>query len=223
MARIGAGEMELEDAHSQRLPANVDAEDAVAMGAFIGQMLARHRIKLNRVIVDVPRDRAVINRLTVPPTPLNELAAAVRFQAMRELPFPIDEAAIDYVVTARNEDNHATEVLLAAVRREPLDRLRETCEAAGLTPARIGLRPYANTISVNHLPGDGRPARAVRRRRPHAHGNRRHLRRRPGVLPARRTSTSPSRAASRSATTAVSRQRPSWRRSSWPIPPRRPP
>lgn len=152
VARVGPGEMELEDAHAHRVPTNVDTEDPQAMGALIAQTLQRHRIKHNRAIVDVPRDKAVINRLTVPPTPLNELAAAVRFQAMRELPFPINEAQIDYVVTEINEGNLATEVLLAAVRLEALDRLRETCRAAGLTPARIGLRPYANMVAVNHLP-----------------------------------------------------------------------
>jgi type IV pilus assembly protein PilM len=152
VARVGAGEMQLDDAHAHRIPAGVDSDDPQAMGTFIAQQLQRHRIKHNRVIVDVPRDKAVINRLPVPPTPLHELAAAVRFQAMRELPFPLDEAQIDYVVTARNEEGLATEVLLAAVRLEALDRLRETCQAAGLTPARIGLRPYANMVSVMHLP-----------------------------------------------------------------------
>lgn len=152
VARVGGGEMELEDAHAHRIPSSVDPEDPRAMGALIAQTLQRHRIKQSRVIVDVPRDRAVINRLTIPPTPSSELAAAVRFQALRELPFPLDEAQIDHVVTQRNEEHLAVEVLLAAVRLETLDRIRETCAAAGLTPARIGLRPYANMISVMHLP-----------------------------------------------------------------------
>jgi type IV pilus assembly protein PilM len=153
VARVGAGEMQLEDAHAHRIPNNVDPEDPQAMGAFIAQALQRHRIREKRVIVDVPRDKAVINRLTVPPTPLNELAAAVRFQAMRELPFPVAQAQFDYVVTERNDDGLATQVLLAAVRSDSLEQLRATCEAAGLTPARIGLRPYASMIAVGHLPG----------------------------------------------------------------------
>jgi len=153
VARIGGGTMKLEDAHAHRFPANVDAADPKVVGGVIAQLLERHRIRLNRAIVDVPRDRAVINRLRVPPTPPEELAAAVRFQAMRELPFPLDEAQIDYVITERDADGRATEVLLAAVRSEVLEQLRETCLAAGLTPARIGLRPYANLLAVNRLPG----------------------------------------------------------------------
>lgn len=152
VARVGTGEMELEAAHAHRIPPNVDPEDSRAMGGFIAQQLERHRISNVRVIVDVPRDKAVINRLNLPPTPRSELAAAVRFQAMRELPFPLDEARIDYVVSTVGSDGLATQVLLAAVRIEVLDRIRETCEAAGLTPARIGLRPYANMVSVQRLP-----------------------------------------------------------------------
>lgn len=152
VARIGGGAMELEDAHSHRLPHTVDCDDPESMGAFIAQSLKRHHWHHKRVIVDVPRDKSVINRLSLPPTPDNELAAAVRFQAMRELPFSLDEAVIDYVVLRRDENNRAVEVLLAAVRTEALDRLRETCVAAGLTPARIGLRPYAILVSVVHLP-----------------------------------------------------------------------
>ncbi len=147
----GKKKMSLEDAHSHRLPNSVDADDPQAMGEFIQQMLRRHRLRFKSVLVDVPRERAVINRLALPPTPDNEVAAAVRFQAMRELPFSVDSAAIDYVVTNRDEEGQAIEVLLAAVTNDTLDRVRATCDAAGLTPARIGLRPYANLVSLQHV------------------------------------------------------------------------
>ena len=147
VSRDKGGKMQLEDAHSHRIPANVDVDDAKSMGAFIAQMQKRHRWHHKRVIVDVPRERAVISTLTLPPTPLDELAAAVRFQALKELPFPVDEAVIDYAIIT-SDGKLVTEVLLAAVRTETLDNLRETCLAADLTPARIGLRPYANVVSV---------------------------------------------------------------------------
>jgi type IV pilus assembly protein PilM len=153
VARVGKGRTVLEDAHSHRLPNTVDADDPEAMGDFIRSMLRRHRLHYKSVVVDVPRERAVINRLALPPTPTADVAAAVRFQAMKELPFPIDTAAVDYVIMGRDEKGQATEVLLAAVTMETLDRVRLTCEAAGLTPARIGLRPYANLISIRRTKG----------------------------------------------------------------------
>lgn len=151
VARLGGTKTVLADAHSHCLPDDVDAEDPEALGAFIKQMLRRHRLSHRRVVVDVPRERAVINRLSLPPTPNDEVAAAVRFQAMKELPFPVDSAAIDFVVMGRDEKGLATEVLLAAVTIDTLNRTRATCEAAGLVPMRIGLRPYANLVSARHV------------------------------------------------------------------------
>jgi type IV pilus assembly protein PilM len=152
VARIGGGRMALEDAHLHRVPAEITADEPQAFGGFIARALSQHQIRHKHVIVDVPRDRAVINRLRLPPTPNDELPAAVRFQAMRELPFPLDEAQIDFVTIERDEQGRSTEVLLAAVRRETLELIRATCEAAGLKPTRIGLRPYANLVSVRQLP-----------------------------------------------------------------------
>ncbi len=155
VARVGKNRTVLEDAHSHRVPNTVDSDDPEAMGDFIRAMLRRHRLSHRSVVVDVPRERAVINRLTLPPTPAAEVAAAIRFQAIKELPFSVDSAAIDFIIMGRDANGLATEVLLAAVTTETLNRVRLTCEAAGLTPARIGLRPYANLISILRTRGTG--------------------------------------------------------------------
>lgn len=152
-ARVGAGRVHLEEAHARRIPSNIDIDDPATMGEFLKQTLERHNIRLRRAIVDVPRERVHIHRLTLQPTPENEVAAAVRFQAARELPYPVDEAQVDFVVMQRDEGGRVIEVLLAAVRLEALARLQATLEAAGLTLARVGLRPYANMVSVGRLPG----------------------------------------------------------------------
>lgn len=151
-ARVGRGGMELAAAHRVAIPEGVDIVDASTMGSFISGVLQEKELRQKRVIVDVPREKAVTARLTLPPTPHDELAAAVRYQAMRELPFPIEQAAVDFVATETNEDGLTTEVLLAGVRKEHLDQIRAICHQAGLTPIRIGLRPLANAISVRNLP-----------------------------------------------------------------------
>ncbi|RMF76138.1 MAG: hypothetical protein D6744_12585, partial [Planctomycetota bacterium] len=136
VARLSGGRAVLEDAHAHRLPPEIDASDPEKLGAFIAHMLERHRIRQKRVVVDVPRDQAVINRLRLPPTPPEEVAAAVRFQAQRELPFPIEEAEVDYAVMATDDGGAVTEVLMVGVRRSTLDAIVATCTAAGLTPTR---------------------------------------------------------------------------------------
>ncbi|MGE3181928.1 MAG: pilus assembly protein PilM [Phycisphaerae bacterium] len=141
----------LEAAHREALPPEVKPDDAEAMGDFIASKLRAHKIKLKQVLVDIPRDKAVINRLSIAPTPDRELPDVVRLQALRELPFSVDDAEIDHVVLARDDKNLATEVLLVAVLKKSLEKIIETCRRAGLTPARIGLRPYANLSAVRAL------------------------------------------------------------------------
>ncbi len=150
-ARTGGGSIVLDDAHSNRLPAGTDSENPQALGAFIADCLKRHRLRFKQCVVDVPRERAVINRLTLPPTPVLELPAAVRFQAMKELPFPLDEAQIDFAVLQRDEKGLVTEVLLAAARLDVLERINAVCSAAGLKPSSIGLRPYSNLIGLSRI------------------------------------------------------------------------
>lgn len=154
----GRGAIALQDAHAAVIPPSLNLEDPAALGAFILQKLKRYNLSARRVAVDIPRERAVINALTLPPTPIDELPATVRFQALKELPFPVDEAVIDFAVTRRESRTVITEVMLVAVRKEVLERVRDTCAAAGLTPVHIGLRPYSNAFSVvaAHQPGEKR-------------------------------------------------------------------
>ncbi len=154
----GRGSIALQDAHAAMIPPSLNPDDPAALGAFIVQKLKRYNLSTRRVALDIPRERAVINALTLPPTPIDELPAAVRFQALKELPFPVDEAVIDFAVTRRESRNVITEVMLVAVRKEVVERVRDTCAAAGLTPVHVGLRPYSNAFSVvaAHRPGDKR-------------------------------------------------------------------
>ncbi len=153
VARVGSGSFQLEDAHWPPIPSSVDVEDPQSLGAFIAHALTTKRVHCRRAVIDVPRDRAVINRLSLPPTPPEELPSAVRFQALKELPFPVDESAIDYLVLESDGEGRATEVLLAAVRNETIEKLKATCAAAGLELARVGLRPCANLVSISAMPG----------------------------------------------------------------------
>src|SRR5262245_19363428 len=82
-ASVGGGSVRLQEAHQYRVPPGLDTEDPIAMGPFIATSLERHRVRLKKCIVDVPREKALINRLKLPPTPASELAGAVRFQALR--------------------------------------------------------------------------------------------------------------------------------------------
>lgn len=151
VARRDLRKATLDAAHRAAVPAEVQHDDPEAMGKFIATKLREYKIKQKQVLVDIPRDKAVINRLSIAPTPERELPDVVRLQALRELPFSVDDAEIDHAILSRDDKGLATEVLLVAVLKKTLDKITETCQHAGLKPMRVGLRPYANLNAVQAL------------------------------------------------------------------------
>ncbi len=154
-ARIGRGQVRVLRAAAVPVPAGVVDGDPEVLGDFLRQTLAREKIRARRAVVSVPRDQAVLNTLSLPEASRDELAAMVHFQVIKELPFPADEAVIDFAATGSPDSPRppepkaqAGDVLVAAVRNEVFDFYRRVCQRAELRLERIGLRPYENLVAV---------------------------------------------------------------------------
>ena len=83
-----------------------------------------------------------LKRLTLPPAPDEDLPSLVRFQARREFNALSDDWPLDFVPFDEDPDAPRN-VLAAAVAPDLVKQIQETCEAAGLKPAHLVLRPYA--------------------------------------------------------------------------------
>ena len=137
---------------SESMPEGIDLADARAVGEFLGRTLRQLRLQRMAVVMNVPRGQAVLKSLSFPPgTREDELAAMVRYQVEKELPFRLEEAVIDFTVEGRHYDASSSpeqvkgiSVLVAAVRLPVLDYYRQIALAAGVKLHRLGLRPYAN-------------------------------------------------------------------------------
>jgi len=146
--RLGRSRVRVNKAVCVPVPEHVNVHDPAALGAFLKRTLAEHRIRTRRVMVDVPRQDAVLNLLSLPQGSADEMAAMVHVQAAKELPFTKDQAVVDYAV-ARECEGGMCEVWMAAVRTSVVDRFRQVIAAAGLKLDRVGLRPYANVASLD--------------------------------------------------------------------------
>jgi len=147
------------------MPEDLDLDDAVATGQFLGLTLKdfskNAKTSLNRcgVLMSVPRQKAVLKPLTLPPgTPSEEMASMVRFQVEKDLPFNPEEAVIDFTMTSHLDLTESTNgveeaagvgVLVGAVAAEVVEHYRQIAEAARVKLRRLGLRPYANMKCVD--------------------------------------------------------------------------
>ncbi|MFT5527106.1 MAG: hypothetical protein ACI9HK_005088 [Pirellulaceae bacterium] len=112
-----------------------------SVGAQIGDELKRLGASRGEVIVSVPRSRAEIRTLKVPPAPDSELPDLVRFQAVRQFPSIGEDWIVDFVKLSVGDDNGQS-ILTTAASPQLLKEIRQTCEDAGITPKAAILRPY---------------------------------------------------------------------------------
>ncbi len=137
------------------IPDGVDVSDPESMGALVRKVLDQQKIRTSRVVLDVPRDQALLTTLKLPAAAAEEMPAMVEYQIAKELPFPLSEAVVDFAVPDADESGTAN-VLVGTVRRDVIAYYERTCEKAGLRLERLGFRPYANRAAVNELYGAGR-------------------------------------------------------------------
>ena len=157
--------MSIDTLYSNPMPADLDLDDAEATGKFLALTLKdfskNSKTALGRcgVLMSVPRRKAVLKPLTLPPgTPPEEMASMIRFQVEKDLPFTLEESVIDFTITSHLDLAESTNghdqaagvgVLVGAVSTEVVDHYRRIAEAAGIKLRRLGLRPYANMKCVD--------------------------------------------------------------------------
>ncbi len=143
------------------VPAAVDIADPEQVGGLIREVLSAQRIRTDRIILDVPRDQALLTNLQLPAASPDEMPALVEFQITKELPFALSEAVVDFTMPEDAGGQPRIDVLVGTVRREVVGYYEKVCAAAGLKLERLGLRPYANKVALNDLLGKARYACAV--------------------------------------------------------------
>lgn len=117
-----------------------------ALANDLREMLGELRTR-KRYVVTAASNLSVITRtLQVPKMPLKQMEEAVRWEAERYIPFPIDEVVLDYSFLDSHEtvpDGEQMDVVVGAARQETVASLVETLKAAGLEPVVIDVKPFA--------------------------------------------------------------------------------
>jgi type IV pilus assembly protein PilM len=116
-------------------------------------MLSELRTR-KRYVVTAASNLAVITRtLQVPKMPLKQMEEAVRWEAERYIPFPIDEVVLDYSPLDQNSDTPEGEqmdIVVGAARQETVASLVEALKAANLEPLVIDVKPFAGLRTLRH-------------------------------------------------------------------------
>ena len=108
--------------------------------------LAQHKVSARQAVTTVPNQSAVTRNIFVPKMERKELTEAIRWEAERYIPYPIDEVTLDFDTLddpAKIEDEGQMEVVVAATPTEAVARQVEVLRLAGLEPIIVDLKPFA--------------------------------------------------------------------------------
>jgi Tfp pilus assembly PilM family ATPase len=136
-------------------------DDAAALGNAIKAALSSLRISPREAVLSLPRAQVVLRPLEVPVVAdIRELASIINFQISKDLPFRLEDAAIDFKVLRQIESapsepapdkseepapatEKRLEVLVGAVRSDVVEFYRNVSNTAGFKLAALGLRSVA--------------------------------------------------------------------------------
>ncbi len=128
-------------------PTDVDADDAEAVGAWVGHALKEAGCSVRQCVIVVPRASVVLKRLSFPAMAAGadgDLPGMVHLQMARQLTMPLHGAAIDFVrlgIGSEGDDQPTTtEVLAAALPGEHVGWCRTLAKSAKLRLRLVALR-----------------------------------------------------------------------------------
>jgi len=123
---------------------DIDPTDAkrIALGALVSQ----HNLAKARVAVSVPGNAAFARFAKLPPVEPKKVPDIVKFEAVQQIPFPIEEVEWDYQ-TFVSEDSPDVEVGIFAITREKVMELLRLCADVGIQPAAINIA-FMRSIST---------------------------------------------------------------------------
>ncbi len=126
--------------------------DPAGLAAEIKSLLSDAGISQRSVVTAVSNRQAITRNILLPKMTMQELEEAIKWEAERYIPFPIEEVVLDFYVLDNPsdvEDNGQIEVVIAAARLDLVSQQVEYLKRAGLEPVVIDVKPFTLLRSLH--------------------------------------------------------------------------
>lgn len=136
---------------------DLDQDEMIRLG--LGQFISQKAIEGDRLVVSVPGHAAFARFAKLPPVEPKKVPDIVKFEAVQQIPFPIDQVEWDYQ-TFVAPDSPEVEVGIFAITRERLSQRLSLYGELGIQPEVLTLSPVAvyNAMAYDlQLQGNHKP------------------------------------------------------------------
>ena len=118
-----------------------------AVATELKNLLAEHRITTRYAVTAVPNQVAVTRNIMVPRMDRKDLQEAIKWEAERYIPYPIDDVSLDFDLLddlSTIPEDGQMEIVIAAAPTEAIARQIEVLRLAGLEPTVVDLKSFAS-------------------------------------------------------------------------------
>jgi type IV pilus assembly protein PilM len=120
----------------------------------INNVCSNHQIKATNVVTGVSGHSVILKNIILPPMTTEELEESIDWHAEEHIPYDLADVSLDYQVVSQTDE--ATQVLIAACKKDRIDNIKSAIQLAGKTPVVIDVDTFAlqNCYEVNYNPSD---------------------------------------------------------------------
>src|SRR5262245_28346824 len=115
----------------------------------LGQFISQKSLEGEHLVMSVPGHSAFARFAKLPPVEPKKVPDIVKFEAVQQIPFPIDEVEWDYQ-TFTSEDTPEIEVGIFAITRERVQQRLGLYAEVGMSPESMTLSPVAVYNAMNY-------------------------------------------------------------------------
>ncbi|MFO0875242.1 MAG: type IV pilus assembly protein PilM [Phycisphaerales bacterium] len=119
---------------------DLDQDEMIRLG--LGQFISQKALESERLVMSVPGHAAFARFAKLPPVEPKKVPDIVKFEAVQQIPFPIDQVEWDYQTFA-SPDSPEVEVGIFAITRERVNQRLSLYGELGIQPDVLTLSPVA--------------------------------------------------------------------------------
>jgi type IV pilus assembly protein PilM len=118
-------------------------KDSDAVSRSITEAFQALQIKHKQVQVAIAGQAVVVRNIKIPEMAEAEIGAALRWEAERYVPFPVEQCTMDFAILGRDTAQRELEVMLVCAHNDIINSHLEVLQKAGLQPMAVDIQPFA--------------------------------------------------------------------------------
>lgn len=133
--------------------------DPAVVANKMEEIFSTIKFRPKKLITTIPSYNLIIRNMEMPVIPEKEIAEAIKWEAEDYLPFPVENAVIDYNILETSDD--MMKVLLIAAKSDIIDNYLSPFDRIGIRPVVVNIQPMALLSLVKYQDNSDKPVAVI--------------------------------------------------------------